>query len=68
MLEACGENCKDRKLAAVVMDLGSWAGFQQGDGLTWDPGEGRVNHVCSCGVGVLEGTMWLDHLLETYDD
>ena len=75
MLEVCGENCalsgKGRKLAAfwdAVMDLGEGAGSQQGDGLTWDPGEGRVNLVCSCDAGGLEGTMQLDHLLETYHD
>ena len=44
------------------------AGSQQGDGLTWDPGEGRVSLVFSCNVRDLEGTMRLDHLLETYHD
>ena len=48
--------------------VGEGAGSQQGDGLTWDPGEGRVNLVCSCDVRNLEGTMQLDRLLETYHD
>ena len=78
MLEVYGEICalqlsgKGRKLAAfwdAVMDLGSeGAGSQQGDRLTWDPGEGRVNLVCRSDVRDLEGTMRLDPLLETYHD
>ena len=35
--------------------VGEEAGSQQGDGLTWDSGEGRVNLVCSCDVTNLEG-------------
>ena len=38
--------------------IGVEAGSQQGDRL-----EGRVNLVCSCDMGGLEGTMRLDHLL-----
>ena len=48
--------------------VGEGAGSLQGEGLTWDPGEGRVNLVCSCNTGGLEGTMQLGHLLETYHD
>ena len=80
MLEVCGENCalsgKGPEETSSILGcsdgpgilVGEGAGSQQGDGLTRDPGEGRVNLVCSCDAGGLEGTMQLDHLLETYHD
>ena len=69
----CGDSCALSGSILGCSDgpgilVGEGAESQQGDGLTWDPGEGRVNLVCSSDGRDLEGTMRLDHLLETYHD